>query len=50
MHRHTHARLPAVTWITIAIGLTASLWAAVALVVMLLLLLAGVVQLLHDVS
>jgi hypothetical protein len=46
MHRHTHARLPAVTSITIAIGLSASLWTAVALAAMFVQFLAGVVQLL----
>jgi hypothetical protein len=46
MHRHTHERLPAGWWIIIAVGLAASLWTAVALAVMLLLMLAQVVLLL----
>ena len=46
MHRHTHEQLPAAWRIGLAVGLAASLWAAVALAVMLLLLLAQVVLLL----
>jgi hypothetical protein len=46
MHRHTHERLPAAWWISIAIGLAASLWVAVALAVIFLLLLAQAVLLL----
>ena len=46
MHRHTHERLPAGWSIIIAVGLAATLWAAVALAVMFLRLLAQVVLLL----
>jgi hypothetical protein len=46
MHRHTHERLPAAWWISIVVGLTASLWVGTALAVMLLLLVAQAVLLL----
>ena len=46
MQRHTHERLPAAWWISIAVGLAASLWVGMALAVMLLLLLAQAVLLL----